>query len=95
MTLFYFTLLSLILLVIIHFVRSFLRRNKNTSVEFFSEALRNENDGDYESAVINYEFVLNKFKKNKFDNIIRNKAIEKLKVLHAIIEYKNNLRFTR
>ncbi|MES1198179.1 MAG: hypothetical protein ABUL41_02775 [Chitinophagaceae bacterium] len=85
-------LLSLILLL----VRSFILNKKNTQTQLFTEALRNENSGHFEEAIITYETALNEAKKIRFSNSsLKNRIIEKLKVLHTIIEYKNNLHFTR
>jgi hypothetical protein len=65
-------------------------------VELFVQALRNENSGQFEAAVTTYENALNEVKKVMFhDNNLKKRIIDKLKVLHTIIEYKNSLRVTR
>ena len=89
--LFLFILLSIITLVIYSFI---LRRN-SISVELFVEALKNENEGYFEAAVISYEAALNQFKKTRFHNSFKDKIIQKLKLLHSLIAYQNNLRFIR
>jgi len=69
---------------------------KSIQVRLFSEALKNENSGHFAEAITRYETVLNEVKKNRFrGNSFKNKIIEKLKVLHTITEYKNNLCFIR
>jgi hypothetical protein len=85
----------MIVSLIIFLIRFFIIWKKNIPVELFVEALRNENNGNFEEAVITYETALNEFKKMKLHRNLENKIIEKLKVLHTIIEYKNNLRFIR
>lgn len=85
----------MILSVIILLIRSFILRRKNIPVDLFVEALRNENSGYFEEAVINYETALNEFKKNRSHSNLKNKIIEKLKVLRTVIEYKNKFRFGR
>jgi hypothetical protein len=88
--------LLMILSIFILLIRSFILWKKNIPVELFVEALRNENNGNFEEAVITYETALNKSKKIWFlSNSLENKIIEKIKVLHTIIDYKNNLRFIR
>lgn len=57
--------------------------------------LLHENSGRFEVAVINYEAALDEVKKIRFHRILKNRIIEKLKLLHAIIEYKNNLHFMK
>jgi hypothetical protein len=68
---------------------------KNLSVDLFNEALRNENNGLYEEALANYESALNEVNKTRFHSTFRNKIIEKLKVLHTLIEYNNGVRMIR
>jgi len=88
--------LLMILSIIILLFRTLILWKKSVPVELFVEALRNENNGNFEEAVITYETALSKSKKTwVFSNSLENKIIEKVKVLHTIIDYKNNLRFTR
>jgi hypothetical protein len=68
---------------------------KNISIDLFNEALRNENNGLYEEAVANYENALNELNKTRFQSTFRNKIIEKLKVLHTLIDYNNGVRIIR
>ena len=70
-------------------------RKKDISVDFFVIAQRSENDGYFEEAVASYEKALSEAKKSRFHAFLKNKIVEKLKVLHTVIEYKNNLRFVR
>jgi hypothetical protein len=90
-----YLLIAVLLLIILLSYFYFLRK-RNMPVKLFVEALRNENSGRFEEAVINYENALNQAKKARFRDInLENRIIEKLKVLHTIIEYKNGLRITR
>jgi hypothetical protein len=84
-----------VLSLIILSIRFLVLRRENISVELYVEALRNENSGYFEVAVSTYEAALNEVKKIRFHSILKNRIIEKLKLLHTIIEYKNNLRFMR
>jgi len=93
---YYPVLLIMLISLIILFIHSFILNKKNTQVQLFTEALRNENSGHFEEAIITYETALNEAKKIRFSNSsLKHRINEKLKVLHTIIEYKNNLRFTR
>lgn len=80
--------LSIIFLVI----RSIVLRKKHISVELFSKALKNENNGHYEEAVITYKIALSEVKKLRFHSRLQSKIIEKIKLLHTLIEYKNSHR---
>ncbi len=75
---------------------SFILRERNIPVELFAEALKNENSGNFEAALIAYENALNEVKKNRFySSSMKNKIVEKLKVLNTVIAYKNNSHFGR
>jgi hypothetical protein len=90
----YFFLLIVLFLIIL-LIRFFVLRKKNISVELYIEALRNENNGHFEAAVITYETALNEVKKIRFHSSLKNKIIQKLKLLHTVVEYNNNLHFIR
>ena len=95
MPFYYYFLLFIGLSIIIIVLLFLVPRKKNISVDLFNEALRNENNGLYEEAVANYESALHEVNKTRFHNTFRNKIIEKLKVLHTLIEYKNGVRIIR
>ena len=84
-------LLSVVVLLIYFFVL----RKKNIPVELFVEALRDENNGYFDEAVVTYEIALNEVNKIRFHSTLKNKIIAKLKLLHTVIEYKDNLHFIR
>lgn len=85
------------MIVIITFlvVSSLWAKKKNLPVRLFIEAQKNENNGHFEEAVVTYESALDEIKKIRFHNNLKNKIINKLKVLHTAIEYKNNFQFIR
>jgi uncharacterized protein YpmS len=85
----------MILSLIIFLIRSFVLRRRNVPVDLFLEALRDENSGHFEAAVVTYESALNAARKSRFNSYLKNKINEKLKVLHTIIEYKNSLHIIR
>ena len=92
------TVFSVIIMLplIIFLFRRLVLRKKNVPDELFAEALRNENSGYFEMAIIKYEKALNEVKKDRFQgSTLKSKIIEKLKVLHTVIEYKNGFHFGR
>lgn len=91
MPFYYYFLLFIMLSIIFLVCRPLFLRKRNISVELFSRALRNENSGLFEEAVIDYECALQEVKKIKFHKKLKNKIIDKLRVLHTFIEYKNNM----
>jgi hypothetical protein len=84
-----------VLSIIVLLVYFFILRRKNIPVELFIEALRNENNGHFEQAVITYETALNEVNKIRFHSTLKNKIIQKLKLLNTVIEYQNNQHFIR
>lgn len=83
-------------IIIIFFYRRFFSQKKNAPDELFAEALRNENSGYFETAITKYEKALDEVKKARFHGrSLKSKIIEKLKVLHTVIEYKNGFHFVR
>ena len=87
MPLYYYFIIFIGLTFIILFFRSLVPPKRNIAVDLFNEGLRNENNGQYEEAVINYENALMEVKKTRFHSTFKNKIIEKLKLLHTLIEY--------
>ena len=95
MTIYQYLPFIMIALLITSVISSIFLRKKNLPVELFVEGLKYENDGHFDEAIINYENALSEIKKNRFHRDLESKIIQKLKVLHTIIEYKKNFQFTR
>ena len=94
MQVYYYVIMAIALLIIALFVRFLIVSGKNIPVKLFSKALKNENNGDFEEAVINYQCALDEVKKFRFHGQLESKIIEKLTVLNKVIEYEHNARFT-
>jgi hypothetical protein len=93
---YYYLSLIVVFTLFILLIRSLILRKRNIPAGLFVEALRNENSGHFEEAVINYEKALDEVQGNRFyDGGFKNRIIEKIKVLNTIIEYKNGLHITR
>ncbi len=87
--------LMLTLLIILLF-RRFVPPKKNVPDELFTEALRKENSGHFETAIVTYERALDEVNKIRFQgSSLKSQIIAKLKVLHTVIEYKNGFHFGR
>jgi hypothetical protein len=91
----YYILLILVLSIVFLIIRSLLLRRKNIPVELFVKALQNENNGNFEQALISYESALNEVNKIRFHGNLKNKIIEKIKLLHILIDYKNSFHVIR
>lgn len=96
MTFFYILVVCIMILLIILLTRFLIARQKDIPAELFAEALKNENCGYFEEAMVTYENALVKVGKSRFrDNSLRKRIIEKLKVLHTTIEYKKSFQYGR
>ena len=82
-------------LLIASIISSFFLKKKDLPVELFVEGLKYENDGHFNEAIINYENALGEVKKGRIHRDLKNRIIQKLKVLYTIIEYKKNIQFIR
>lgn len=80
----FFVLLCGLVLII----RKLIRNRANTPDSLLVEALRYENNGVYEKAVISYEAALEKIKKIRSQRTLQTKISQKIKVLHTLIEYE-------
>ena len=76
-------------------IGSILLNKKTLPLRLFVEAQKNENDGRFEEAVVTYESALDEARKFRFHGSLKNKIIDKLKVLHTTIEYNKNILFIR
>jgi hypothetical protein len=92
----YYILFSLLLLLLVILLGSyFWGRRKSIPSELFSAALKNENSGDFEAAIVNYKSALDEVKKARFNSDLEKRILEKLKVLHTNIEYQKGFRIIR
>lgn len=93
---FYFYLFAAAgLLMILALIRFIMLRKQHAGVNLFAEAIKNENSGHFEEAIIAYNNALAAVKKNRFHNDLENKITEKLKVLNNTIAYNKSFHLTR
>ncbi|MFL5746343.1 MAG: hypothetical protein ACJ751_16830 [Niastella sp.] len=74
-------------------IRFLIVQKKNIPAELFARALQDENSGHFKEAIITYESALDEVKKIKFNTTLKKKIIEKIKLMHTVIEYQNSHRF--
>ena len=88
MPLYYYLFLFILLTIFIFLIRSFILRRKNIPFLLYAEALKDENCGRFLAAALIYRKALGEVKKIRFHKNLETKIIEKLKVLHTVIEYE-------
>jgi hypothetical protein len=91
----YYILVIIVLSIAFLIIRSWVLQRKNIPVELFVKALQNENSGNFDQALISYESALEEVNKIRFHGNFKNKIIEKIKLLHTLIEYRNSFHLIR
>ncbi|MBC7874180.1 MAG: hypothetical protein H7Y01_09305 [Ferruginibacter sp.] len=85
----------IVIVLVIMLVR-FLVREKSIPGKLFTEALRNENSGDFEAAIVNYETALTEVTKSRLkNNSLKLRITERLKTLYTVIECNKNFHVGR
>ena len=95
MPVYYYILVIIVVSIAILIIRSRVLQRKNIPVELFVKALQNENSGNFDQALISYESALMEVNKIRFHGNLKNKIIEKIKLLHTLIEYRNSFHLIR
>lgn len=85
---YYYGLFLVLLCAFVFIARRMIRKRQNTPAALLAEALRYENNGLYDKAVISYGAALEKIKKIRSQRMLRGKISQKLKVLHTLMEYE-------
>jgi hypothetical protein len=87
-----FITLGIILLYCIRFLVSY---QSNIPTAFFIAAIKEENNGRYEEALVNYQSALDELERSHDFGSMKYRVIEKKKLMYTIIAYKKNSRFVR
>jgi hypothetical protein len=69
-------------------LRILLQKRNRIPYQLFNEALRQENNGDIQKAIIKYETALNETLKMRYKEPLRARITAKLKLLHSVIDYE-------
>ena len=91
MSTYYSILLVIPAAILFLLIRKFLVKNNGNAVSLFKAALKEENTGSFEAAIIQYELALQEAGKKGFDKSLILLINEKLKVLHTITEYEKEM----
>lgn len=93
MPLYYYLLILVVLSILFLVIRFWIMRQKNISVELFARALQEENSGHYEEAVVNYESALKEVIKIRYHGNLKNKIVEKIRLMRTVIDYQKSNRY--
>jgi len=90
-------LVYLILLLSASFLllRYFIQKRFSSTTQLYNKALRVENLGNYEEALLSYENALKEVKKFKFNRRLENKIVDKISVLRTTSDYLASQKFVR
>ncbi|MBL0337184.1 MAG: hypothetical protein IPP73_18180 [Chitinophagaceae bacterium] len=95
MSLFFYILSLAGLFILFIVIRALLLLRKDVPANLFAEALKNENSGNLESAVTIYKEALQEASKSRSQHDLREKIVEKLKVLNTVLAYNRNFQAGR
>lgn len=95
MPVYYFIYAAITLGCVLFLLRHFIVKTASLPTQLYVQGLHAENNGDYEAAAVTYESALVEIKKGRFNSALQKKILEKLKVLHLVIDYQNDQNFTR
>ena len=95
MPFYYYIYFSAALLLLVIFIRYFILSRTNLSVTLYMKARLNENAGEYEEAISQYEAALSEVNKIRFHSGLKTQIIEKLKVLNSFTAYHDTLHLKR
>jgi hypothetical protein len=90
-----YLILFIIIIYIFHVIRMFIQSRENIPMALFIKALKEENSGSFEEAIISYENALGKFVRINYRGSLKNRITEKLKILHTVTEYRKNANYGR
>jgi hypothetical protein len=82
-------------LILLYCIRLLVGYQSNISTAFFIEAIKEENNGRYEEALVNYQSALDELERIHDHSSMKYRVIEKKKLMYTIIEYKKNSSFVR
>lgn len=81
-------------LLLVFIIRLLFKKRKSVPVEWFTAALRLENEGDFATAILRYETALAEENKSKFPNTkLLDMINDKLKVLRTVVSYQDNFHY--
>ena len=95
MSLYYYIIGIPALVVLAVLIRAGFLLKKDLPADLFALALKDENSGNLESAMVTYQTALQEVRKSRFHRDLEQKITEKLKVLHTVIEYNRNFHYER
>ncbi len=87
---FLYLLLFLTPILFVAVIVVYLIYKKNSHTGLYAEGVRNENNGNYEQALHNYEDALSEIRKLRLNDKFSIKITERIKILRTTIEYENN-----
>jgi len=77
--------------IVVLLILRFIYQNRSMTSKSYAIALENENSGNYQEALNNYKIALGEVKITKRNRDLRIKILEKIKVLHTVIDYHKGI----
>jgi len=92
----FYIIASIITLIIIILLigKTIIQKNRQSSVSLYVKALKDENSGNLEGALANYKSAYEEAAKTRFQENMKERILNKMKVLHSMKGYNKQFQLT-
>jgi hypothetical protein len=92
----FYTIASVVLLIITILLigRSIIQNNRKSSVSLYIQALKDENSGNIDRALANYKSAYEEAAKTRFQENMKERILNKMKVLHSMKGYNKQFQLS-
>ena len=94
MIIFYTILSAIILSILLYIVRTVIKKKRQTSFSLYVKALKDENSGNLDAALANYKSAYAEATKTRFQENMKERILNKMKVLHSMKGYNKQFQLT-
>lgn len=94
MIIFYTILSAIILSILLYIVRTVIQKKRQTSFSLYVKALKDENSGNLDAALANYKSAYDEATKTRFQENMKERILNKMKVLHSMKGYNKQFQLT-
>ena len=85
---------SILIIIILLIGKFIIQKNRQSSVSLYIKALKDENSGDIDAALANYKSAYEEAAKTRFQENMKQRIINKMKVLHSLKGYNKQFQLT-
>lgn len=87
MIIFYTILSATILIILLFILKTVIQKKRPSSFSLYVKALKDENSGNLEEALVSYRIAYEEAAKTRFQEDMKQRILKKMKVLHSMKGY--------